>query len=109
MKYMLLMNDAPVSDVPADGDWAPEDMRASGEAMMAIHQELTARGELVGAEGLTGREAATGLSRSRRSSLRATGSSTSSRRSGRSRSPQEPPRHLAPAAGRPRGRSRYGL
>jgi hypothetical protein len=58
MKYMLLMNDAPVSDVPADGDWAPEDMRASGEAMMAIHQELTARGELVGAEGLTGREAA---------------------------------------------------
>ena len=58
MKCMLLMNYTPVSDVPPVGDWAPEDMRPSGEAMMAIHQELTARGELVGSEGLTGREAA---------------------------------------------------
>jgi hypothetical protein len=58
MKYMLLMNYTPVPGVPPITEWSPEDMRASGEAMMAIHQELSARGELVGSEGLTGREAA---------------------------------------------------
>jgi hypothetical protein len=57
MKYMLLMNHTP-TDVPPVTEWAPEDMKASGEAMMAIHQELTERGELVGAEGLTGPETA---------------------------------------------------
>jgi len=39
-------------------EWAPEEARARGEAMMAIHRELTASGELVGTEGLTGPEAA---------------------------------------------------
>jgi hypothetical protein len=58
MKYMLLMNYPPKQVVPPITEWAPEDLKASGEAMMAIHQELTARGELVGAEGLTEREAA---------------------------------------------------
>jgi len=58
MKYMLLMNYTPVSGVPPMSEWAPEDARAHGEAMMAIHQELTASGELVGTEGLTGPEAA---------------------------------------------------
>ena len=53
MKYMLLMNYAPT---PAD--WAPEDIKASGAHMMAIHEDLTASGELLGAEGLTGPEAA---------------------------------------------------
>jgi hypothetical protein len=57
MKYMLLMNYTPDPGVPPT-EWAPEDLKASGEAMMAIHAELSARGELVGAEGLTGREAA---------------------------------------------------
>jgi hypothetical protein len=37
---------------------APEDIKASGEHMMAIHEDLAASGELVGAEGLTGPEAA---------------------------------------------------
>jgi hypothetical protein len=53
MKYMLLMNYA-----PTPGDWAPEDIKASGAHMMAIHEDLTASGELLGAEGLTGPEAA---------------------------------------------------
>jgi len=56
MKYMLLMNYAP--DVPRFTEWAPEDIKASGVAMGAIHAELTASGELVGAEGLSGPEAA---------------------------------------------------
>ena len=56
MKYMLLMNYS--SSVPPMTEWAPEEVRASGAHMMAIHEELAASGELVGAEGLTGPEAA---------------------------------------------------
>jgi hypothetical protein len=56
MKYMLLMNYG--SGVPPMAEWAPEEIKASGGHMMAIHEELTASGELVGAEGLTGPEAA---------------------------------------------------
>jgi hypothetical protein len=58
MKYMLLMNYSATAGVPPMSEWAPEDMKARGEAMMAIHEELAASGELVGAEGLTGPEAA---------------------------------------------------
>jgi hypothetical protein len=58
MKYMLLMNYAPIPGVPPLTEWAPEDIKASGAHMGAIHEELAARGELVGAEGLTGPEAA---------------------------------------------------
>jgi hypothetical protein len=58
MKYMILMNYAPVPGVPPMNEWPPEDIQASGAAMGAIHQELTTRGELVGAEGLSGPEAA---------------------------------------------------
>jgi hypothetical protein len=58
MKYMLLMNHAAMPGSPTSTEWAPEDIQASGAAMMAIHAELTARGELVGAEGLSGPEAA---------------------------------------------------
>jgi hypothetical protein len=56
MKYMLLMNYAPAS--PAVTEWAPEDIRASAAHMGAIHEELTVNGELVGAEGLSGPDAA---------------------------------------------------
>jgi hypothetical protein len=58
MKYMLLMNYAPTPSVPPMSEWAPEDMKAQGDAMMRIHAELSASGELVGTEGLTGPEAA---------------------------------------------------
>jgi len=56
MKYMVLMNYT--RGVPPITEWAPEDVKASGAAMAAIHEELTARGELIGAEGLSGPEAA---------------------------------------------------
>lgn len=46
------------SGVPPMAEWTPEDMKARGEAMGALHQELAASGELVGAEGLTGPQAA---------------------------------------------------
>jgi len=58
MKYMLLMSSAPVAGVPPIHEWAPEEVKASGAHMMQIHQELTERGELLGAEALTGPEAA---------------------------------------------------
>ena len=56
MKYMLLMNYSP--GVPPMTEWAPDDIKASGAHMMAIHEELAASGELVGAEGLSGPQAA---------------------------------------------------
>lgn len=56
MKYMLLMNYAPGG--PRPSEWAAEDLKASGAHMAAIHEELAASGELLGAEGLTGPEAA---------------------------------------------------
>src|SRR5947208_17170250 len=58
MKYMLLMHSAGAKDLPPMHEWAPEDAKAMGNHMMQIHQELTERGELLGAEGLTGPEAA---------------------------------------------------
>ncbi len=58
MKYMLLMNSAPIADVPPPQEWAPEDVRASWGHMQRIHQELTESGELLGAEALSGPEAA---------------------------------------------------
>jgi hypothetical protein len=58
MKYMLLMNYTAVPGVPPMSEWAPEEVKAHGDSMMAIHAELSASGELVGSEGLTGREAA---------------------------------------------------
>lgn len=56
MKYMLLLHQAPAGSGP--GDWTEEERRASGAWMMSIHQELVGNGEFVGAEGLTGPEAA---------------------------------------------------
>src|SRR5437773_3654354 len=58
MKYMLLMNYAAIPGAPPITEWAPEDIKASGAHMGAIHEELQASGELVGAEGLSGPEAA---------------------------------------------------
>jgi hypothetical protein len=58
MKYMLLMNYAASPGGPEITEWAPEDIKASGAHMGAIYEELTARGELVGAERLSGPEAA---------------------------------------------------
>ena len=37
MKYMLLMNYAEEPGVPPMAEWAPENMKARGEAMMALH------------------------------------------------------------------------
>ena len=58
MKYMLLMNYSAIPGVPPLTEWAPEDIKASGTHMGAIHEELTANGELLGAEGLSGPAAA---------------------------------------------------
>ncbi len=58
MKYMLLMNHGQVPGVPPMSEWAPEEVQAHGAAMMAIHQELAASGELLGTAGLAGPEAA---------------------------------------------------
>ena len=54
MKFMLMMH-AP----RGDGDWqvtswAPEDLKAHIEHMKDLYRELSASGELVAAEGLTG-------------------------------------------------------
>ena len=37
MKYMILMNYAPVPGIPPMNEWTPEDIQASGAAMGAIH------------------------------------------------------------------------
>lgn len=58
MKYMLLMSTAPVEGLPPMHEWSPDEVQASGAHMMRIHQELTERGELLGAEALAGPEAA---------------------------------------------------
>lgn len=58
MRYMLLMNYGETPGVPPMAEWAPEDRKAHGDAMLALYQELTASGELVGTEGLTGPQAA---------------------------------------------------
>jgi hypothetical protein len=58
MKYMLLMNHGEVPGVAPRSEWAPEEIQAHGAEMMAIHQELVERGELVGTAALTGPGAA---------------------------------------------------
>lgn len=58
MKYMLLMNYAPIDGVPPVHEWAPEEVKASWAHMGRIHRELTESGELLGAEGLSGPAAA---------------------------------------------------
>ncbi len=58
VKYMLLMNYAPIPGVPPISEWAPEDVAAYTKAMMDLYGELEASGELVGTERLAGRDAA---------------------------------------------------
>ncbi len=58
MKYMLLMNSAPIEGVPPTYEWTPEEVKASWGHMGQLYQELTESGELLGAEGLSGPEAA---------------------------------------------------
>jgi hypothetical protein len=58
MKYMLLMNYTPVPGVLPMSEWAPEEVKAHGDTMAAIHAELTESGELVGTAGLAGPGAA---------------------------------------------------
>ncbi|MDX6591679.1 MAG: hypothetical protein QOJ13_875 [Gaiellales bacterium] len=56
MKYMLLMNYDPGAQ--PIGEWTADEMRASGEAMGVIHEELATNGELLGAAALAGPAAA---------------------------------------------------
>jgi hypothetical protein len=60
MKYMLLMmtGGAQNKELPPMEEWTQEEMQAQGRHMMQLHQELTESGELLGAAGLAGAEAA---------------------------------------------------
>lgn len=57
MKYMLLMQ-RPQSGYEEMRSMAPEDLKAHGEHMMALDQELRKSGEHVDGQGLTGPEQA---------------------------------------------------
>ena len=58
MKYLLLMSYAPVEGLAPMHEWTPDEARASGAHMMAIHKDLVEAGEFLGGEALTGPEAA---------------------------------------------------
>jgi hypothetical protein len=59
MRFMLLQNYGKVeSDCPPMTEWTPGDVKAHIEFQIALNQELTARGELVDAQGLSGPELA---------------------------------------------------
>jgi hypothetical protein len=57
MKYMLMMN-ATQADWAGFGAMAPQDIRAHIAFMQQLNKELSAAGELVDAQGLTGPEQA---------------------------------------------------
>ena len=54
MKFMLMMNAPRATGDWAVTDWPPADFKAHIEFMKRLHKELSASGELVGAEGLAG-------------------------------------------------------
>jgi hypothetical protein len=59
MKFMLLQHYGRVEgDVPPMTEWAPEDVQAHIDFQVNLNAELTERGELVDAQGLTGPELA---------------------------------------------------
>lgn len=59
MKFMLLQHYGRVEgDVPPMTEWAPADVQAHIDFQIALNAELTERGELVDAQGLTGPELA---------------------------------------------------
>lgn len=54
MKYMLMMHAPRGKGDWQVLDWPPQDLKAHIDFMMRLNQDLTASGELVGAEGLAG-------------------------------------------------------
>jgi hypothetical protein len=59
MRYMLMMHaPRPRSKTAGIGTWPPEDFKAHIKFMHRFNKELTETGELVGAQGLAGPEAA---------------------------------------------------
>jgi hypothetical protein len=54
MKYMLMMHATRGKGDWAALNWPPEDFKAHVDFMLRFNEELTASGELVGAEGLAG-------------------------------------------------------
>jgi hypothetical protein len=58
MKYMLMMNATKSTGDWAVTSWAPEDFKAHIAFMKRLARDLTASGELVGAEGLASPEQA---------------------------------------------------
>jgi hypothetical protein len=55
MRFMLLQNYGEVgSGCPPMNEWSPADIKAHIDFQNALNQELTARGELVDAQGLAG-------------------------------------------------------
>jgi hypothetical protein len=52
MKFMLMMNAPRGTGDYAIANWRPEDFRAHIDFMKTLNQDLKAKGELVGAEGL---------------------------------------------------------
>ncbi|WP_024288615.1 YciI family protein [Cellulomonas sp. KRMCY2] len=58
MKYMLLMSYGPIEGVEPIDTWSPQDIAAHIAFMGQLGQDLTERGELVDAQGLSGPEAA---------------------------------------------------
>jgi hypothetical protein len=53
MRYMLMMHAPRGTGEYQVSDWAPEDLRAHIDFMRRLNRELTEKGELVSAEGLT--------------------------------------------------------
>lgn len=59
MKYMLLMQfSAATADFPYIGDWEPAEIQAHIDFMGQVNKELTASGESVDAQGLSGPDTA---------------------------------------------------
>ena len=58
MKFMLLQHYAPIPGVEPMSTWSPEEIRAHIEFQLQLNKELTDRGELVDAQGLSGPELA---------------------------------------------------
>ena len=52
MRYMLMMHAPGGTGEYQVSDWAPQDLKAHIDFMVRLNRELTAKGELVAAEGL---------------------------------------------------------
>src|SRR3954467_6634897 len=121
MKYMLMMHAPKEGWTTAGiGTWKPEEIRAHIEFMLGLNEKLKASGEFVDGQGLAGPEEAKSVRARkdgtpdthapfarakgrwprRRSSSRASGSSTSTARSAHTKSPRRFPRRRARVAHR---------